>query len=91
MTRERKLPWRQIFVLTPEEKRTVAFILCAFVLGLAAKHYRDAHPQPPVKIDKKHPYSRTYRLSPSPTPKRSPRKPRSPPPTSSASVEENQE
>ncbi len=67
MTRERELPRRQIFVLTPEEKRTVAFILCAIVLGLAAKHYRNAHPQPPVKIDKKYSYSRAYRLSPSPT------------------------
>jgi hypothetical protein len=35
---------REIFVLTPEEKRTVCFVLIAFVLGLATKHYRDAHP-----------------------------------------------
>jgi hypothetical protein len=54
MTRERKLPRRQIFVLTPEEKRTVAFILFAILLGLAAKHYRGAHPPAPVKIDGKH-------------------------------------
>jgi hypothetical protein len=35
---------REIFVLTPEEKKTVCFVLVAFVLGLATKHYRDAHP-----------------------------------------------
>jgi hypothetical protein len=35
---------RDIFVLTPEEKRTVCFVLVAFVLGLATKCYRDAHP-----------------------------------------------
>lgn len=54
MTRDRKLPRRQIFVLTPEERKTAAFIFCAIVLGLAAKHYRDAHPPSPLKIDKKH-------------------------------------
>jgi hypothetical protein len=35
---------REIFVLTPEEKKTVCVVLIAFVLGLATKHYRDAHP-----------------------------------------------
>ena len=35
---------RDIFVLTPEEKRTVCFVLVAFVLGLLTKCYRDAHP-----------------------------------------------
>jgi hypothetical protein len=35
---------REIFVLTPEEKKTVCFVLIAFVLGLATKYYRDAHP-----------------------------------------------
>jgi hypothetical protein len=34
---------RQIFVLTPEERRTVCFVLAAFVLGLITKHYRAAH------------------------------------------------
>jgi hypothetical protein len=69
MSRERKLPQHQIFVLTPEEKRTVAFVLCAVILGVAAKHYRDAHPQLPPKIDIKHSHARpqTYRPSPSPT------------------------
>jgi hypothetical protein len=36
---------REIFVLTPEEKKTVCFVLVAFVLGLATKYYRDAHPR----------------------------------------------
>jgi hypothetical protein len=32
---------RQIFVLTPEEKKAVCFVLAAFVLGLITTHYRD--------------------------------------------------
>jgi hypothetical protein len=35
---------REIFVLTPEEKKTVCVVLVAFVLGLATKCYRDGHP-----------------------------------------------
>jgi hypothetical protein len=58
---------KQRLVLTSEEKRVIAFILAAFVLGLAAKHYRDTHPQPPTAIDKKHPYSRSQGISPSPS------------------------
>jgi hypothetical protein len=34
---------REIFVLTPEEKRTICFVLIAFVLGLGTKHYRETH------------------------------------------------
>jgi hypothetical protein len=45
---------REIFVLTSEEKRTVCFVLLAFVLGLATKFYRDAHPsllpKPDIKV-----------------------------------------
>jgi hypothetical protein len=37
---------REIFVLTPEEKRTICFVLIAFVLGLATKHYRTTHLPP---------------------------------------------
>jgi hypothetical protein len=44
---------REIFVLTPEEKRTVCFVLIAFALGLATKHYRTAHPPPPLKTEVK--------------------------------------
>jgi hypothetical protein len=37
---------REIFVLTPEEKRTVCFVLMVFLLGLATKSYRHARPTP---------------------------------------------
>ena len=37
---------RQIFVLTPEEKRTVCFVLIALLLGIGAKHYRETHAVP---------------------------------------------
>jgi hypothetical protein len=46
---------RQIFVLTPEERRTIAFVLCALVLGIATKHYREKHPRPlPQSAAKEH-------------------------------------
>jgi hypothetical protein len=32
------------FVLTPEEKRVLIFILSAFLLGVATKEYRARHP-----------------------------------------------
>jgi hypothetical protein len=37
---------REIFILTSEEKKTVCFVLIAFLLGLATKYYRDRHPAP---------------------------------------------
>ena len=37
---------RELIVLTPEEKRTVVFVLIAFLLGLGAKHYRETHAVP---------------------------------------------
>jgi hypothetical protein len=40
---------RQIFVLTPEETRTLLFVLAAFVLGVAAKYYRANHSTPPAR------------------------------------------
>lgn len=40
---------REIFVLTPEEKRTLSFVLVAVVLGVSAKHYREKHSVPPAK------------------------------------------
>lgn len=46
----KKTSEREIFVLTPEEKRTVAFVLIMFLLGLATTHYRAAHSVPPAKI-----------------------------------------
>jgi hypothetical protein len=42
---------REIFVLTPEEKRTLCFVLAAFLLGLAAARYRAAHPPSPPKTE----------------------------------------
>lgn len=41
---------REIFVLTPEEKRAVCFVLIAFVVGLGAKRYREMHAIPPRQI-----------------------------------------
>lgn len=38
---------RQIFVLTPEEKKAVACVLGALALGLMTKQYRATHPRPP--------------------------------------------
>jgi len=66
--RERLTALRHRFVLTSEEKKVIAFVLAAFVLGLGVKYYRERHPQPPVKIDKKHPHARVQSFSPSPTP-----------------------
>jgi hypothetical protein len=45
---------RHRFVLTSEEKRVTAFVIVAFLLGLGTECYRDAHPQTPPAIDKKH-------------------------------------
>jgi len=42
---------REIFVLTPEEKRIVCFVLIAFVLGLATKQYRTTNPPPSLKTE----------------------------------------
>jgi hypothetical protein len=39
----------EVFVLTPEEKRTIGFILAALLLGIGAKHYRGSHSVPPAK------------------------------------------
>jgi len=69
MNRERKPPGRQIFVLTPKEKKTLAFVLCAVVLGWATKHYRDAHPRPlpaPLAKSQKAKPSHLNRTSPPP-------------------------
>jgi hypothetical protein len=40
---------REIFVLTPEEKRTICFVLIAFLLGLATKHYRSVDAVTPLQ------------------------------------------
>ena len=40
---------RDIFVLTPEEKSTLCFVLAALVLGLNVRQYRKTHSSPPAK------------------------------------------
>jgi hypothetical protein len=62
---------RQIFVLTPEEKKTVCFVLAAFLLGLVTMHYRE-HPGPASKADA------GIRAIPSPDPSHPRGKPRHP-------------
>jgi len=50
---------RHRFVLTPEEKRVISFVVIAFLLGVGTKCYRDAHPQ---LVEKKSSASgKTYR------------------------------
>jgi hypothetical protein len=41
---------REIFVLTPEEKRTICFVLTMLLLGVTTAHYRTAHSVPPATI-----------------------------------------
>jgi hypothetical protein len=41
---------REIFVLTPEEKRIIGFVLAALVLGVATLRYRANHSTAPSKI-----------------------------------------
>ena len=57
---------REIFVLTPEEKRTICFVLLAFLLGLATKHYRATHSPPVSKSEV------THSISASPDPAQKP-------------------
>jgi hypothetical protein len=52
---------RHKFVLTPEEKRVISFLIAAVLLGLGTKCYRDTHRQTPVKIEKKRSISRAAR------------------------------
>jgi hypothetical protein len=49
LQRSKRLVRREIFVLTPGEKKTICFVLIAFALGLATAHYRAAHSVPPLK------------------------------------------
>jgi hypothetical protein len=57
----------QKFILTSEEKRVVLFILIAFFLGLAVKHYRDTHPHPITPPSKKAYRSHIFQPSRGPT------------------------
>jgi hypothetical protein len=52
---------RHRFVLTPEEKRVITFLIAALLLGVGTKCYRDLHRQPEIKIEKKHSTSRPAR------------------------------
>jgi hypothetical protein len=45
---------RNRLVLTPKERRVVAFIVTAFFLGLCTKCYRETHPQKPPQTGKQH-------------------------------------
>ena len=45
---------RHKFVLTPEEKRVVSFVIAAVFLGLGTKCYRDRHRQQPAVNEKKY-------------------------------------
>ncbi|PZR72331.1 MAG: hypothetical protein DLM73_13490 [Chthoniobacterales bacterium] len=42
---------REIFVLTPEEKKTLGFVLVALALGLVTMHFRATHPIPSPKTE----------------------------------------
>lgn len=53
---------RHKFVLTPEEKRVVIFIIAALLLGLGTKCYRNQHRKQPATIEKKH-SARVHRFS----------------------------
>jgi hypothetical protein len=65
------MSWRAklgMFVLTPQEQRTIAFIVLALVLGLATQHYRRTHSHPPASPDEM--TEATASISPSPSPAR---------------------
>jgi hypothetical protein len=49
MKRRRKKDRRQIFVLTPEEKSSLCFVLALLVLGLGTRYYRQTHSSPLAK------------------------------------------
>ena len=46
MKRRKAVVRRQIFVLTPDEKRAAACVAGAFLLGLGTMYYRSHHPRP---------------------------------------------
>jgi hypothetical protein len=48
---------RERFILTADEQRIVAFVIAAFLLGVAVKYYRDANPRT-LSIDKKQPWKK---------------------------------
>jgi hypothetical protein len=50
MKKEPRIRW-QLFVLTPEEKRVVAFVMLMILIGICVKEYRQRHQPPPVRIE----------------------------------------
>jgi hypothetical protein len=54
--------------LTPEEKRVLCFVLAAFLLGVAVKHYRDTHREisPPANANYRSTHPDHATISPSP-------------------------
>lgn len=46
MKSARKVPRRQIFILTPDEKKAAACVIGAFLLGLGTMQYRAKNPRP---------------------------------------------
>jgi hypothetical protein len=63
--------WNHYLVLTPEEKKVIAFVCAAFLLGLTTKIYREKHPQLVPSVER----AAAQSITPTPRPKRS-RKPR---------------
>jgi hypothetical protein len=59
---------RNRFVLTPKEKRVIAFVFVAVFLGLCTKCYRETHPKMPPRMDKKYPWRKYPTPQPSPAP-----------------------
>lgn len=55
MKRSARPPRRQVFVLTPDEKRAAACVIGAFLLGLGTMYYRARHPRaaPPPKEEQR--------------------------------------
>lgn len=47
MKARKKTVRRQVFVLTPDEKRAAACVIGAFLLGLGTMYYRSQNPRPP--------------------------------------------
>ncbi len=58
-----------LFVLTPEEKRIVAFVMLMILLGVGVKKYRTRHPPAPISAEvRKHPWMRKLPPLPLATP-----------------------
>ena len=72
--REKLAALRQRFILTREEQKVIVFVFAVFVLGVGAKYYREAHPQPSQPFDTKH-QRRTDQLSESSSPQKAEKKP----------------